>query len=201
MPLLAGCSLHIPRHLLPPPDRGSLVSSASLPSNVPSHSELAVCLCISEIGERLLVIYLIEDNSGNNNKRNQFLRKMELPKYQVLIQVSSLLVFFVGERVNRKNKSCSCTSWQQIIKRSFSGLSCLSAATFSDNLGMLTKKGRKENWACTKEITSVPYFKKFRLDPSRGKCFYEPALLYSSKKLSFSLSCLDYISVKKVLLK
>lgn len=52
-----------------------------------------------------------------------------------------------------------------------------------DNLGMLTKKDTKENWACTKEVQSVPYLEKFRLEASRGKYFYEPALLYSTEKL------------------
>ena len=67
----------IPRGLLPPPGIGSLASSLSLPSNVPSPPEPGGCLCISGVWESPLAMYVIEDSNGKNNKRNQFLRKME----------------------------------------------------------------------------------------------------------------------------
>lgn len=97
----------IPGGFMPPPGRGNLVSSVSLPSNMPFPSELAVCLCSSGAWEGPLVTCLIEDSNGNNNKRNQFLRKMDFP------QVSSpgpsflpLPLCFLKERGKVGKTSC-----------------------------------------------------------------------------------------------
>lgn len=149
------------------------------------------CVSVSRGHKCPLVSYLTEDRNGNNNnKTNQLHRKMEFPQVSSIglwILPLPLWVFWffffhflfflfcvcvVSGTESRKNKSRSCTSWQLIIVRSFSGLPCRRAATLTDSMGTVTKKDRKENWAGTKEMQIVPYLKKFRSLSSQGKHFY-----------------------------
>lgn len=73
-----------------------------------------LCVSASQRSERHFWRLLIADSSGNNNKRNQFLGNgvSQASSPDLIKFLLFFLVFFVGERVNRKNKPCSCTSWQ-----------------------------------------------------------------------------------------